>query len=203
MAIRTKKPTSAGSRFVTYKTYEELTKNAETPKSLLTTVKKTGGRNAQGKITVRNIGGANRRKYRIIDFKRNKDGIAAKVDSIQYDPNRTAYIALLTYADGEKKYIIAPRGLNVGDKVMSGVGVEIKPGNALPLSEIPLGAKIHNIELQPGKGGQMVRSAGESAQLMAKEGAYATLRLPSGEMQGNGTFRLSYSFCKHAHKMAG
>ncbi|MBR2969769.1 MAG: 50S ribosomal protein L2, partial [Clostridia bacterium] len=119
MAIRTKKPTSAGSRFVTYKTYTELTKDAEAPKSLLTTVKKTGGRNAQGKITVRNIGGENRRKYRIIDFKRNKDGIVAKVDSIQYDPNRTAYIALLTYADGEKRFILAPRGLNVGDKVMS------------------------------------------------------------------------------------
>ena len=183
MAIRTKKPTSAGSRFVTYKTYDELTKNAETPKSLLKTVKKTGGRNAQGKITVRNIGGENRRKYRVIDFKRNKDGIVAKVESIQYDPNRTAYIALLSYADGEKRYIIAPQGLNVGDKVMSGAGSEIKPGNALPLSEIPLGAKIHNIELQPGKGGQMVRSAGLSAQLMAKEGAYATLRLPSGEMR--------------------
>ena len=183
MAIRTKKPTSAGSRFVTYKTYEELTKDAVAPKSLLTTVKKTGGRNAQGKITVRNIGGENRRKYRIIDFKRKKDGIPAKVDSIQYDPNRTAYIALLTYADGEKRFILAPRGLNVGDKVMSGVGSEIKPGNALPLSEIPLGAKIHNIELQPGRGGQMVRSAGMSAQLMAKEGAYATLRLPSGEMR--------------------
>ena len=183
MAIRKLRPTSVGSRFVTYKTYDELTKNAEVPKSLLTTVKKTGGRNAQGKITVRNIGGANRRKYRIIDFKRKKDGIVAKVDSIQYDPNRTAYIALLTYADGEKRYILAPRGLNVGDKVMSGVGAEIKPGNCLPLSEIPLGAKIHNIELQPGKGGQMVRSAGMSAQLMAKEGVYVTLRLPSGEMR--------------------
>ena len=173
MAIRTKKPTSAGSRFVTYKTYEELTKDAVAPKSLLTTVKKTGGRIAQGKITVRNIGGANRRKYRVIDFKRNKDGVMAKVESIQYDPNRTAYIALLSYADGEKRFIIAPQGLNVGDKVMSGAGAEIKPGNALPLSEIPLGAKIHNIELQPGKGGQMVRSAGLSAQLMAKDGGYA------------------------------
>ena len=183
MAIRTVKPNSAGSRFVTYKTYEELTKNAVAPKSLLTSVKKTGGRNAQGKITVRNIGGENRRKYRIIDFKRNKDGIVAKVDSIQYDPNRTAYIALLTYADGEKKFILAPRGLNVGDKVMSGAGAEIKPGNALALSDIPLGAKVHNIELQPGRGGQIVRSAGMSAQLMAKEGAYATLRLPSGEMR--------------------
>ncbi len=183
MAIRKLRPTSAGSRFVTYKINDELTKEAEVPKSLLTTVKKTGGRNAQGKITVRNIGGANRRKYRIIDFKRNKDGIVAKVDSIQYDPNRTAYIALLTYADGEKRYILAPKGLSVGDKVMSGTGAEIKPGNALPLSEIPLGAKIHNIELQPKKGGQMVRSAGLSAQLMAKEGKFATVRLPSGEMR--------------------
>jgi len=183
MAIRKLKPRSAGSRFVTYKTYDELTKDAEAPKSLLTEVKQTGGRNAQGKITVRNIGGANRRKYRVIDFKRNKDGIPAKVDSIQYDPNRTAYIALLIYADGEKRFIIAPQGLNVGDKVMSGVGAEIKAGNALPLSEIPLGAKIHNIELQPGRGGQMVRSAGLSAQLMAKDGAYATVRLPSGEMR--------------------
>ena len=183
MAIRTKKPTSAGSRFVSYKTYEELTKDAVTPKSLLTTVKKTGGRNAQGKITVRNIGGENRRKYRVIDFKRKKDGVVARVESIQYDPNRTAYIALLTYADGEKRFIIAPRGLSVGDKVMSGTGAEIKPGNCLELKDIPLGAKIHNIELQPGRGGQMVRSAGESAQLMAKEGAYVTLRLPSGEMR--------------------
>ncbi len=183
MAIRTKKPTSAGSRFVSYKTYEELTKDAVTPKSLLTTVKKTGGRNAQGKITVRNIGGENRRKYRVIDFKRKKDGVVARVESIQYDPNRTAYIALLTYADGEKRFIIAPRGLSVGDKVMSGTGAEIKPGHCLELKDIPLGAKIHNIELQPGRGGQMVRSAGESAQLMAKEGAYVTLRLPSGEMR--------------------
>ena len=183
MAIRKIKPTSAGSRFKTYKTYDELTKDAVAPKSLLTEVKKTGGRNAQGKITVRNIGGANRRKYRKIDFKRNKDGIMAKVESIQYDPNRTAYIALLTYADGEKRFILAPKGLNVGDKVMSGTGAEIKPGNALELKDIPLGAIVHNIELQPGKGGQMARSAGMSAQLMAKESAYATLRLPSGEMR--------------------
>ncbi len=182
MAIRKLKPMSAGSRFVTYKT-GELTKGAKVEESLLTSVKKTGGRNAQGKITVRNIGGANRRKYRIIDFKRNKDGIVAKVDSIQYDPNRTAYIALLVYADGEKRYIIAPKGLNVGDRVMSGAGAEIKAGNALELKDIPLGAMIHNIELQPGKGGQLVRSAGLSAQLMAKEGKYATLRLPSGEMR--------------------
>ena len=184
MAIRNLRPTSPANRFKTYKKYnEELTAGAEAPKSLKTVVKKTGGRNAQGKITVRNIGGGNRRKYRVIDFKRNKDGIAAKVESIQYDPNRTAYIALLVYADGERRFILAPKGLSVGDKVMSGTGAEIKAGNNLPLSEIPLGAKIHNIELQPGRGGQMVRSAGESAQLMAKEGAYATLRLPSGEMR--------------------
>ena len=183
MAIRTLKPTSAANRHKSFASFEELTKKAEAPKSLKKIVKKTGGRNAQGKITVRNIGGGNRRKYRIIDFKRNKDGIPAKVESIQYDPNRTAYIALLVYADGERRFILAPRGLNVGDKVMSGVGAEIKAGNALPLSEIPLGSKIHNIELQPGRGGQMVRSAGMGAQLMAKEGAYATLRLPSGEMR--------------------
>ena len=183
MAIRTLKPTSAANRHKSFASFEELTKKAEAPKSLKKVVKKTGGRNAQGKITVRNIGGGNRRKYRVIDFKRNKDGIPAQVESILYDPNRTAYIALLAYADGERRFIRAPRGLNVGDKVMSGVGAEIKAGNALPLSEIPLGAKIHNIELQPGRGGQMVRSAGMGAQLMAKEGAYATLRLPSGEMR--------------------
>ncbi len=183
MAIRKVKSTSPANRFKTYKTGDNLAKNVEIPSSLKGDVKKTGGRNAQGKITVRHIGGGNKRHYRIIDFKRNKDGIVAKVDSIQYDPNRTAYIALLVYADGEKRYIIAPQGLNVGDKVMSGTGAEIKPGNALELKDIPLGAKVHNIELQPGRGGQMVRSAGLSAQLMAKEGAYATLRLPSGEMR--------------------
>ena len=184
MAIKSYNPVTPGQRgkkSIQYKGV--ITKNAEVPASLIGTKKKTGGRNAQGKITVRNIGGGNRRKYRIIDFKRNKDGIIARVDSIQYDPNRTAFIALLVYADGEKRYIIAPKGLNVGDKVMSGVGAEIKPGNALPLSEIPLGSKIHNIELQPNRGGQMVRSAGLSAQLMAKEGAFATVRLPSGEMR--------------------
>lgn len=184
MAIAKRKPTSPGSRFYTYKVYgKELTKGAEAPKSLLKDISKSGGRNAQGKITVRHIGGGNRQKYRVIDFKRNKDGVPARVDSIQYDPYRTAFIALLVYADGEKRFIIAPKGLNVGDKVMSGAGAEIKPGNALELKDIPLGAKIHNIELQPGRGGQMVRSAGMSAQLMAKEGAYVTLRLPSGEMR--------------------
>lgn len=181
MAIRNLKPTSPANRFKSYKV--RTTDKTNVPKSLDGDVKKTGGRNNQGKISVRHIGGGNKRKYRIIDFKRNKDGIPARVDSIQYDPNRTADIALLVYADGEKRFIIAPKGLNVGDRVMSGAGSEIKPGNALALSDIPLGSKIHNIELQPGRGGQMVRSAGLSAQLMAKEGAYATLRLPSGEMR--------------------
>lgn len=183
MAIRKLKPTSAGSRFQEYKVHT-TTKNAVAPRALLDNDNgKSGGRNSQGKITVRHIGGGNKRKYRKIDFKRNKDGVPAKVDSIQYDPNRTAYIALLVYADGEKRFILAPKGLNVGDTVLSGEGAEIKPGNALELKDIPLGAKIHNIELQPKRGGQLVRSAGLSAQLMAKEGAYATIRLPSGEMR--------------------
>ncbi len=183
MALRYRKPTSAGSRFVSYVIATDLDKKAKAPKNLLKENKHTGGRNAQGKITVRHVGGGNRRKYRVIDFKRNKDGIVAKVESIQYDPYRTAHIALLVYADGERRFILAPKGLNVGDKVMSGAGAEIKPGNALELKDIPLGAKIHNIELQPNRGGQLVRSAGIAAQLMAKEGKYATLRLPSGEMR--------------------
>ena len=183
MALRNRKPTSAGSRFVSFVVATDLDKKAKAPKTLLKESKNSGGRNAQGKITVRHIGGGNRRKYRVIDFKRNKDGIVAKVESIQYDPNRTAHIALLSYADGEKRFILAPKGLNVGDKVMSGAGAEIKPGNALELKDIPLGAKIHNIELQPNRGGQLVRSAGIAAQLMAKEGKYVTLRLPSGEMR--------------------
>lgn len=183
MALRNRKPTSAGSRFVSYVVSEDLTKNATAPKNLLKDISHSGGRNAQGKITVRHIGGGNRRKYRVIDFKRNKDGIPAKVESIQYDPYRTAHIALLVYADGEKRFILAPQGLNVGEKVMSGESAEIKPGNALELKDIPLGSKIHNIELQPKRGGQLVRSAGIAAQLMAKEGKYVTLRLPSGEMR--------------------
>ena len=182
MAIRKSNPTSAGRRFYSSATFEEVTKTQQ-EKSLLTTIKKTAGRNAQGKITVRHIGGGNRRKYRIIDFKRNKDGVSAKVASIEYDPNRTAYIALLNYADGEKRYILAPIGLNVGDVVMSGESAEIKVGNALPLEKIPVGSIVHNIELQPGKGGQLARSAGAEVQLMAKEGKYATLRMPSGEMR--------------------
>ena len=152
-------------------------------KSLLVSKKKTAGRNNQGKITVRHHGGGNRQKYRIIDFKRNKDDVPAKVASIEYDPNRTANIALLVYADGTKTYILAPNGLEVGDTLMNGANAEIKVGNTLPLANIPVGTEIHNIELVPGKGGQLVRSAGVSAQLMAKEGKYATLRLPSGEMR--------------------
>lgn len=182
MAIRKSNPTSAGRRFYSSATFEEVTKT-QPEKSLLSPIKKTAGRNAQGKITVRHIGGGNRRKYRIIDFKRNKDGVSAKVASIEYDPNRTAYIALLNYADGEKRYILAPIGLNVGDVVMSGESAEIKVGNALPLEKIPVGSIVHNIELQPGKGGQLARSAGAEVQLMAKEGKYATLRMPSGEMR--------------------
>lgn len=182
MAIRKRKPTSPGSRFVSTPTFEELSKVAP-EKSLLTVKKKHAGRNAHGRITVRHHGGGNRQKYRIIDFKRNKDGIPAKVTSIEYDPNRTAYIALLTYADGEKRYILAPLGLTVGDVVMSGADAEIKVGNTLPLENIPLGSTIHNIELQAGKGGQMSRSAGTSAQLVAKEGNYVTLKMPSGEMR--------------------
>ena len=182
MAINKRKSITNGSRGYSSASFEEITKGAKAPKSLLATKSKTGGR-SHGKISVRHIGGGNRQKYRIIDWKRNKDGIEATVDSIQYDPNRTAYIALVVYADGEKRFILAPEGLKVGDKVMSGANAEISVGNALPLSEIPLGARIHNIEMTPGKGGQIVRSAGMSAQLMAKEGNYVTLRLPSGEMR--------------------
>ena len=175
-------PTSAGRRFYSKLSTEELTKKAP-EKSLLAVKKKHAGRNAQGRITVRHQGGGNRQKYRIIDFKRNKDNIPAKVVAIEYDPNRTAYIALLSYKDGEKRYIIAPVGLKVGDVLMSGSGVEIRVGNNLPLSDIPVGSLIHNIELEPKKGGQMARSAGAEVQLMAKEGKFATLRLPSGEMR--------------------
>ncbi len=182
MAIKKRKPTSAGQRQVSVASFEEITK--KTPeKSLLTTIKKTGGRNNTGKITVRHVGGGNRRKYRVIDFKRNKDNIPAKVASIEYDPNRSAYIALLNYADGEKRYILAPFGLNVGDTVMSGEEVEIKVGNCLPLGNIPVGTTVHNIEVQPKKGGAIARSAGNEAMIMAREGKYVTLRLPSGEMR--------------------
>ena len=182
MALKKYKPTSAGQRAKSTASFEEVTKT--TPeKSLLDTVKKTGGRNSYGRITVRHIGGGNRQKYRIIDFKRDKDNIPAKVASIEYDPNRTAYIALLHYADGEKRYILAPLGLSVGDTVMSGKDVEVKVGNTLPLENIPVGSVVHNIEFQPGRGGKIARSAGNSAQYMAKEGKYVTLRMPSGEMR--------------------
>ncbi len=180
MGIRGFKPTSPAIRQMTVSTFEEITKS--TPeKSLCITLKKNSGRNNQGKITVRHRGGGYKIKYRIIDFKRTKDDVPAKVSSIEYDPNRSANIALLTYADGEKRYILAPYKLNVGDTVVSGPNVDIKIGNALPLINIPVGTIIHNIELKPGKGAQLVRSAGNSAQLMAKEGKLALLRLPSGE----------------------
>ena len=179
--IRRYKPTSPARRFMTVSTFSEIT-GTKPEKSLLVSKNKSGGRNATGRITVRHIGGGNRVKYRIIDFKRNKDGIPAKVESIQYDPNRTANIALLVYADGEKRYILAPLGLTAGDTVVSGKDADIKVGNCLPLENIPVGTMIHNIELQPGKGGQIARAAGGAAQLMAKEGKYATLRMPSGEM---------------------
>ena len=182
MAIKKFKPTSPALRQMTVLVSDEITCN-QPEKSLLVSLKKTGGRNAQGKITVRHRGGGNRRKYRIIDFKRNKDGIPAKVATIEYDPNRTANIALLHYADGEKAYILAPVGLEVGTTVLSGPTADIKPGNAMALKDMPVGTVIHNIELKPGKGAQLVRSAGVSAQLMAKEGKKALLRLPSGEMR--------------------
>ena len=182
MAIKKFKPTSPALRQMTVLVSDEITCN-QPEKSLLVSLKKNSGRNAQGKITVRHRGGGNRRKYRIIDFKRNKDGIPAKVATIEYDPNRTANIALLHYADGEKTYILAPVGLEVGTTVLSGPTADIKPGNAMALKDMPVGTLVHNIELKPGKGAQLVRSAGVSAQLMAKEGKNALLRLPSGEMR--------------------
>ena len=182
MAIKKFKPTSPALREMTVFISDEVTTN-QPEKSLLVPLKKNSGRNVHGKITVRHRGGGNRRKYRIIDFKRNKDGIPAKVATIEYDPNRTANIALLNYADGEKRYILAPVGIKVGDTLLSGPEADIKPGNTLPLKNMPVGTVVHNIELQAGKGGQMVRSAGTSAQLMAKEGNKALLRLPSGEMR--------------------
>lgn len=182
MGIKTYNPYTPSRRNMTGSDFSEITK--KTPeKALCTSLKKNAGRNNQGKITVRHHGGGSRRLYRNIDFKRNKDGISAKVIGIEYDPNRTANIALICYEDGEKAYILAPEGLTDGMKVMNGPEAEIRVGNCLPLSEIPVGTLVHNIELYPGKGGQMVRSAGNSAQLMAKEGKYATLRLPSGEMR--------------------
>lgn len=189
MAIRGFKPTTPARRKMTVATFEEITKT--TPeKSLLVSFNKTAGRNSQGRITSRHRGGGVKRKYRIIDLKRDKDNIPAKVQAIEYDPYRTAYIALLSYADGEKRYIIQPNGLKVGDIVESGTDADIKIGNALMLADIPVGTTVHNIEMTPGKGGQIARSAGSSAQLMAKEGKYAQLRLPSGE------FRLVNQRCK-------
>ncbi len=182
MGIKKYNPYTPSRRNMTGSDFSEITKT--TPeKSLLDSVKKHAGRNNQGKITVRHQGGGNRRKYRLVDFKRNKDGIPAKVVAIEYDPNRSANIALICYADGLKSYILAPAGLKIGWDVMNGPKAEVRIGNCLPLSEIPVGTLVHNIELHPGKGGQMVRSAGNSAQVMAKEGKYATLRLPSGEMR--------------------
>lgn len=182
MAIKKVKPTSPGRRFQTYSTFEEVT--ATTPeKSLLRPLKKSGGRNAHGRVTARHRGGGHKRHYRVIDFKRDKIGIPARVATIEYDPNRSSRIALLHYADGEKRYILAPQHLKVNDVVEAGPEADIKPGNALPLSNIPLGTYIHNIELRRGKGGQIVRSAGTYAQLMAKEDRYALIKLPSGEVR--------------------
>ena len=182
MAVKGFKPTTPSRRNMTVSTFEEITTNVP-EKSLLDVKKRSGGRNANGKITVRHIGGGAKQKYRIIDFKRNKDGIAAKVATIEYDPNRSAFIALVVYTDGEKRYIIAPVGLKVGDNVVSGSDADIKVGNCLPIKNIPIGTIIHNIELSVGKGAQLVRSAGSSAQLMAKEGEYSLVRLPSGELR--------------------
>jgi large subunit ribosomal protein L2 len=182
MALKKYSPTSPARRFMTVSSFEEIT-STEPEKSLLEPLKKNGGRNSYGRITVRHQGGGARQKYRVIDFKRDKDGIKAKVATIEYDPNRTANIALLQYADGEKRYILAPVGLKVGDAVESGEGADIKPGNTLPIINIPVGTLIHNIEMKPGKGGQLVRAAGNAAQLMAKEGEYASVRLPSGEVR--------------------
>ncbi|MBT9176260.1 MAG: 50S ribosomal protein L2 [Firmicutes bacterium] len=180
MAMKKFKPTSPGRRFMTVESFAEIT--TTTPeRSLLAPLTNKAGRNNQGRITVRHQGGGHKRKYRIIDFKRDKDGIPATVATIEYDPNRTAYIALLHYADGEKRYILAPQGLKVGAKVLSGAQADIVVGNTLPLKNIPVGTVVHNVELKPGKGAQMVRSAGASAQLMAKEGSYALVRLPSSE----------------------
>jgi len=182
MAVRKVKPTSPGRRFQAYATFEEITRS-QPEKSLLRSVKKSGGRNANGRITARHRGGGHKRHYRLVDFKRDKVDIPARVAEIEYDPNRSARIALLHYADGEKRYILAPHGIGVGDRILAGDGADIKPGNALDLTRIPVGTVVHNIELQPGKGGQMCRAAGTYAQLIAKEGKYALLRLPSGEVR--------------------
>jgi large subunit ribosomal protein L2 len=182
MAVKAYKPTSPGRRGMTGSAFEEIVQT-KPERGLLRPLRKRAGRNGRGRITVRHRGGGHKRMYRLIDFKRDKMGIPARVRSIEYDPNRSARIALLVYADGEKRYIIAPLGLHVGDTLMSGQDAEVRLGNALPLARIPLGTQVHNIELQPGRGGQLVRSAGTSAQVLAKEGRYVTLRLPSGEMR--------------------
>ena len=182
MAIRSRKPTSAGRRFQTSSDFSEVTKAAP-EKSLLAKKSKTGGRNVHGRKTSRHIGGGHKQRYRVVDFKRTKDGVSAKVAAIEYDPNRTCRIALLHYADGEKAYILAPKGLSVGDVVESGHGADIRPGNAMPLRYIPVGTTLHNVELRPGQGGKIGRSAGMAVQLVAKEGDYATLRMPSTEMR--------------------
>jgi large subunit ribosomal protein L2 len=183
MAIRTYKPTTASRRAMTNTTFEEITTNNTPEKSLVVSLSKTGGRNNQGVITTRHIGGGNKKKYRVIDFRRNKDGVVGNVATIEYDPNRTAYIALINYVDGEKRYIIAPLNLKVGDKIVSGESVDIINGNAMPLKSIPEGTLVHNIELVPGKGGKMCRAAGTSAQVLGAEGKYVILRLQSGEMR--------------------
>ncbi|MFM8528000.1 MAG: 50S ribosomal protein L2 [bacterium] len=183
MALRKTKPTSPGRRFSTYQIREELTPDTEPTKPLLEGKKRTGGRNLNGRITSRHRGGGAKRKYRVIDFKRLKDGIPARVASIEYDPNRTTYIALLVYADGEKNYILSPQGIKVGDTVSSGEGADIKPGNALPLSAIPTGTVVHNVEMTAGQGGKLGRAAGTAIQVVAKEGDMVTLRLPSSEMR--------------------
>ena len=182
MAVKEFKPYSPGRRTMSVASFSEITTDRP-ERSLVEPLKRTAGRNQQGKMTVRHRGGGHKRMYRVIDFKRNKDGVPAVVASIEYDPNRTAYIALLNYVDGEKRYIVAPHGLKVGDRIVSGVDADIKPGNALPLLNIPVGTVVHNVELKIGKGGQMARSAGTSVQLMARESGYALLRLPSGELR--------------------
>ncbi len=182
MALRRTKPTSPGRRFQTYDTFEDITRS-QPEKSLVRALNKTGGRNAKGRVTCRHRGGGHKRRYRVVDFKRNKMDVPAKVAAIEYDPNRSARIALLHYVDGEKRYIVAPHNLAVGDTVIAGEAADIKPGNVLPLRNIPLGTQIHNVELHPGKGSQLVRSAGSYAQLMAKEGRYAQVKLPSGEVR--------------------
>ncbi len=182
MAIRTHKPTSPGRRWLASDTYEDLTKS-KPERALTTALRKRGGRNFRGKITVRHRGGGNRQRLRLMDYRREKHGIPARVVAVEYDPNRSARIALLAYADGEKRYILSPLGVNPGETLMSGPQAEVRPGNSLPLANIPVGTQIHNVELKVGKGGQLARSAGAAAQLLAKEGEYATVRMPSGEVR--------------------